>query len=189
MNINDFLDLLKKKLRRFGTRNAEDAAAYYSEILDDKIADGMSEQEAVASLGDLDSIVRESASEMVAENKVKNPAAVVFLLIGAFAPVILPLAIVLFTLYIVVFVVWGSLVISFGISAVALIIGGIGSLFISNNAGVGMLTLGVSLVAASVLAALCWATVTYGLEFINLITVKLIKFLREKLNKSKEVTK
>ncbi|HPG92770.1 MAG TPA: DUF1700 domain-containing protein [Clostridia bacterium] len=188
MNKQEFMTFLTKKLHRFDYKNIQDAVSYYDEIIDDKVREGMSEEEAVASLGNLNDIVAETASEMVADNKIKNPGRGLFLLMATIlSPVILPLAIVILTLYVVIFAVWISLIAAFGASALGVLVGGFFSVFTLGDIGVGILILGLSLIAFVILAALCVVTVKYGKDFINLITVKLIRKLSKKFRKEENI--
>lgn len=59
MNKEEFLNRLREELKGLPAAETEKSALYYAEILDDRMEDGMSEVEAVASLG---------APEEVAEN-------------------------------------------------------------------------------------------------------------------------
>lgn len=58
MTKNEFISLLSKNLRRFPKAEINKSIDFYSELIDDKIEDGMSEQEAVKSLGEPSEIAR-----------------------------------------------------------------------------------------------------------------------------------
>ncbi|NLT18658.1 MAG: hypothetical protein BWX72_01533 [Firmicutes bacterium ADurb.Bin080] len=186
MNKRDFFRIIRKKLNRFGDDVADDAVEFYEEIINEKIREtGISEEQAIADLGDPNKLAVEMASDLVAANKLKNPSRGMFWLLGSLAlsPVLLPLAITAFTLYIVIFSVWGSLTIAFGGAAIGSIIGGVYSLFVLGNIGTSLICLGGALIAAAILSALCIVTFKYGLEFINLITVKLVRKIKKKTDK------
>lgn len=51
MTKNDFLNQLKSRLKGFSQKDIEESLAYYSEMIDDRIEDGASEEEAVAAIG------------------------------------------------------------------------------------------------------------------------------------------
>lgn len=53
----EFLDMLAGRLNAFDKAEIENWLKYYGEIIDDRVEDGQSEEEAVASLGDIDEIV------------------------------------------------------------------------------------------------------------------------------------
>ena len=52
-----FLEILQKKLSCLPQSDIDKTVDYYSEMIDDRMEDGTSEEEAVASLGDIDGIV------------------------------------------------------------------------------------------------------------------------------------
>lgn len=186
MDKREFMIFLRRKLRRFGDESAEDAVAYYEEIINEKIREsGMSQREAVASLGDPNKLAAATASEMVANNKVKNPSRGIFLIMGtlALSPVLFPLALAVLFVYFFIFAFWIAFSIGFGAAAIGSVGMGIASLFYVSNAGAGLVSLGVSLIVAAVFALLCVVWAKYGLMFINLITVKLVRKIRSKSNK------
>lgn len=182
MTKREFTIYLRRKLRRFGDENAEDAVAYYDEIINEKMREGMSEYQAVASLGDPKNVAAETASELVASNRVKNPSRGITLIMGtlAFSPLLFPIALTALILYIVFFSLWIAFSIGFGAAAIFSIGTGIASLFAINSVGGGLITLGVSLIISAVFALLCIIVANYGQQFMNLITVKLVRKIRSK---------
>ena len=58
MNKQEFLDLLKQKLEGLPTSEVKKAIDFYSEVVDDRIEEGMNEYEAVEDMEDIDDIVR-----------------------------------------------------------------------------------------------------------------------------------
>jgi uncharacterized membrane protein len=177
----EFLNYLKNRLKRYGKNNAEDAVAYYDEILTEKTCrDHMSEEEAVKSLGDPERIVSDTVSDMVINKKIRNPSTGVLVLFGLLSsPVLIPLAVALACIYIVLMAVWVVLVAAFGASSLALLVGGVASLFISvGGVGSKLLMLGGGLVGAVIMFVLCWLVAKYGVQFFNLITVKFYKKIK-----------
>ncbi|MBQ7459869.1 MAG: DUF4097 family beta strand repeat protein [Oscillospiraceae bacterium] len=69
MNKKEFIDELCKRLRKTPADEAERTVNYYSEAIDDRIEDGMTEEEAVAALGSIDDIVREVIGQSAADEK------------------------------------------------------------------------------------------------------------------------
>lgn len=185
MDKREFTIYLRRKLRRLGEENAEDAVSYYEEIINEKISEGMSECQAVASLGDPKKLAAITASEMVADNKVNNPSQGMFLILGTLmlSPVLFPLVLVLFIFYVVIFSLWIGFSIALGGMAIGAFGTGIASLFVISDIGTKLLSLGVFLIAFLVFALLCVVFVTYGQKFINLITVKVVRKIRHKSNK------
>lgn len=177
MNKNEFLAYLRTKLKRFPQSEIDDAVAFYDELLCDKIEnENLSETDAVASLGSPDTVAVNCASEMLSKNTRNNPFAAAMLLLGILAsPVLLPLAIVVGVLYIVVFVVWISLVASFGAASLSGVMCAFAALFSGNGFAFALTYLGIGLMLFAVFALLCLVTYIYGAKFINLITVRLAK--------------
>ena len=57
MKKQEFLDELKKALWALPEADQKNSLEYYAEMIDDRMEDGLSEEEAVAAIGDLDEIV------------------------------------------------------------------------------------------------------------------------------------
>lgn len=64
MTKQDFLAALERALAKLPHAEAQQAIAFYDEAISDRVEDGMSEDDAVASLGDVDEIARQIASEI-----------------------------------------------------------------------------------------------------------------------------
>ncbi len=58
MNKIDFLSILKEKLGHLPYHEVERLITFYSEVIDDKMEDGMDEVEAIASIGSIEDILR-----------------------------------------------------------------------------------------------------------------------------------
>ena len=69
MSATEFLKKFDKNLRRLGVETGErrQAVAYYIEMIDDMVSDGMTEQDAVAALGDPAEAAGNFVSEMGSE--------------------------------------------------------------------------------------------------------------------------
>lgn len=63
MSKNEFIGALCMKLRTMPAEEAQKTVLFYSEAIDDRIEDGLSEDEAVAAMGDIDDIVYELMGE------------------------------------------------------------------------------------------------------------------------------
>ena len=63
MKKNEFLEELKTRLWAMPEADKERSADYYAEMIDDRMEDGLSEEEAVAAVGDLDEIVKQILNE------------------------------------------------------------------------------------------------------------------------------
>lgn len=64
MTKQDFLAALERALAKLPHAEVQQAIAFYDEAISDRVEDGMSENDAVASLGDVDEIARQIASEI-----------------------------------------------------------------------------------------------------------------------------
>ena len=67
MNKQQFLDGLRSNLRRFPKADIEKSLEYYSELIDDSVEDGCTEEEAVANLGTIDEVIKQIIETMTAE--------------------------------------------------------------------------------------------------------------------------
>lgn len=179
----EFLDALRKGLRRFSREDIDSAINFYDELISDKIAkNNMSEYEAVSSLGDVKNIVSSCSAEMILGDKHKNTQTGVLITLGILfsSPVLLPIAIVVLALYIVVFSVWIACVVATGSSALALTFTSVASFFSGVGIGPSFLMSGISLIGLVVCVALCYFFLVYGLKFINLITIELARKVRNR---------
>lgn len=166
MNKQEFIDTLYKKLSKFPKKAFEDQINFYIEIIDDKVEDGLSEQEAIDQIGPIDTIVEEiinnaSLFKMVKE-KVKPQRKlktweIVLITLGfpIWFPLLVAFLAVLFTLYIVMWVLilclW-VIFISFALCSVACILIGIyysiiqqNSIYLSYSAA-GIALIGLSII-------------------------------------------
>ena len=95
MTKKEFLAALKRKLRAVPQAELKERLGFYSEIIDDKMEEGLTEGEAVAEIGDINEIAEQILGEVeVTAKGGKAPASpwqIVLLIIGA--PVWLPLLI------------------------------------------------------------------------------------------------
>lgn len=72
MNKNDFLTLLRVKLTRLPKSEIDDRINFYSEMIDDKIENGLSESEAVLQIGSLNDIADEILAEFTSPKESKE---------------------------------------------------------------------------------------------------------------------
>ncbi len=63
MNKRDFINLLRTRLSALPQRELDDRLGFYSEMIDDRIEEGLGEEEAVAQIGSVDEI----AAQIVAD--------------------------------------------------------------------------------------------------------------------------
>lgn len=162
MHKQEFLSQLQKRLSRLPQDEILERMTFYSEMIDDRMEDGLSEQEAVASVGSLDQIVAQIVAEIPygetaakkAETKRRRSAVeIVLLVLGA--PIWASLLISLFAVVLSVYLSLWSVVISLwavfgalaGGSLAGLLAGAVLCLF--RGAGIpGMALCGAGLVLA-----------------------------------------
>lgn len=137
MNKNDFIKELKYCLRHLPKEDREDAIAYYEEYIGEM---GLDDYEDVTvklgtpkevAKGILENCTVKAVEEQNENRTVKGSGKVVWLVIlGIFSlPLSLPIAITVFALALALVIVVFSLLFAFGVTGVALVIGGIFGLF------------------------------------------------------------
>lgn len=112
MNKTEFLDALRRALGKLPSYEVEQSIAFYAEAIDDRVEDGMSEQDAVAALGP----VRLIAAQIIAETP-PVPRAIAkantgsrtlnIVLLVVFSPIWVPLVLALVTAVVMVYLaIW-----------------------------------------------------------------------------------
>ena len=119
MNKQQFLDELRRRLTGLPQEELDERILFYSEMIDDRVEDGLTEEEAVAGIGTVDSIVEQIMEETplskLVKEKVKQGRALkiweIILLVLGF-PVWLPLLISAFAIVISLYIVLWSVLLS-----------------------------------------------------------------------------
>ena len=133
MTKNEFLSALEKRLSGLPKEDMERSIEFYAEMIDDRMDDGMSEEEAVSALGDMENIVSEILNEIPLTKIIKKRMApsrklktweIVLLILGA--PLWLPLVIVAACLVLVLYLVIWVVVICIYVLNLALFAGSLG---------------------------------------------------------------
>ena len=119
MNKQEFLDGLRKGLSGLPQADIEERLTFYGEMLDDRIEEGLSEEEAVAAAGSVNEIVRQTVADIplakIAKERIKPKRRlkaweIVLLALGS--PIWLSLGVaaaaVIFALYVTVWSVIAS---------------------------------------------------------------------------------
>ena len=110
MRKQEFLEKLKASLWAMPEADRQRSMDYYTEMIDDRMEDGLSEEEAVAAIGDLDEIVKQILTESPRPPQVVQTP----------APERKPISIWLIILLVLGFPVWGAILISFAAVILAL---------------------------------------------------------------------
>ena len=165
MNKSEFLLALAEGLAALPWEDAEERLSFYSEMIDDRMEEGLSEEEAVAAVGSPKDIVAQLLAEAPLSTIVKSKISqkkswsvweIVLLVLGSpvWLSILISLGAVILSVYISLWAAVISLWASFaGIAASALgcILGGIGLLFFKNPlialalVGCGLILAGVSI--------------------------------------------
>lgn len=138
----EFLALLRKELSGLPQDSIEECLTFYSEMIDDRIEDGLSEQDAVCEIGSVEEIVSQTVSEIPLGKLVKEKITpkkrlsvleIVLLALGS--PIWLSLLIAFFAVFLSLYISLWSVIISLWavfVSVIGCAIGGIvsGILFI-----------------------------------------------------------
>ncbi len=184
MNKQEFLDRLAGQLTSLPENEIVKSMAYYNEMLDDRIEDGMTEEEAVSALGDA-RIIAESimydqsipalVKAKVTESKDKAASKGLWLILAVagfplWFPLLAALAAVVVALYVTVWSViisFYAVVISLGVACFAGLAGGLMRGVIVSMP-VGLCIIGIALV--------CGALCLFSIKPVYLITQRLISF-------------
>ncbi len=136
MKKQEFLTELQNGLTGFPQDVTDECLAFYTEMIDDRMEEGMTEEEAIAAIGSVKEIVAQMTADIPLMKLVKERIApkrglraweVVLLILGfpLWFPLILAAVVVIFSLYLVIWAVlisFWAVAISCWVSAVGLIV-------------------------------------------------------------------
>ena len=193
MNKQEFLEALKNGLSGLPQEDIDERIDFYSEMIDDKIEEGILEVEAVASIGGVEDIVSQTVAEVPItklvkqkikrENKLKAWE-IVLLAVGspiwislliAFLAVVLSLYI---SLWAVIISLWAVFV-SFITSGFGGLVGGAVFSFTGNGAS-GLFIIGASLVVLG-LGVLCFFGCKAATKGTVILTKKMVLWFKNAL--------
>ena len=135
MRKQDFIKELRLNLSFLPKEEIDDRISFYSELIDDKIEEGVKEEDAIKSIGSIDEIINQIIDEMplskIAKDKIKpkrklSGLEIALIIVGSpiWLSLLLSLIAVLFSLYIIgwsiVISIWAIL-----ISLIAVLVAGI----------------------------------------------------------------
>ena len=161
MNKKEFLACLRERLSGLPQADIEERLAFYDEMIDDRMEDGLSEEEAVAELGPIDEIVAQIVAETPLTRIVRErmkPARriraweIILLVLGfpLWFPLLIAAFAVLLSIYIVIWAVIISLWavdLSFAVACLGCVAGGV-LLLIGTGVSPGLVVLSAGLVLA-----------------------------------------
>jgi uncharacterized membrane protein len=198
MNKQEFLSKLGNALAGLPKDEIEDRLTFYSEIIDDLVEDGLSEEEAVKSIGTVDEIIvqivkdiplSKLVKEKIKPNKKLKAWEIVLLALGSpiWFSLLIALLAGLFSLYISLWAIIVSLwavFVSFAASSLAGIATGIG--FITRGPlSSGLFTIGAALVLAG-LSILLFFGCKMATKAVALFTGKLLACVKRLFIKKEE---
>lgn len=178
MNKQEFLTQLRKGLSGLPQDDIEERLAFYSEMIDDRMEDGLSEEAAVSEIGNVDEIISQIITDIplakLVKEKIKPKRTlsaweIVLLTLGC--PIWLSLLIaavaVIFSIYIVI---WSAVVCLWSIEASLVVCSLVGILsatvfvFKGNGlAGIAMLGVGIACTGLSIFLFFGCKSVTKGI--------------------------
>lgn len=138
MTKKDFLELLRVKLKNLPKDDIEERVNFYSEMIDDRIEDGYSEEDAIKEIGNVDDISREIISKTPLKTLIKEKTDVIkkkydtkdILLLVLGFPLWFPLLVSVFVVILSLYISIWAVLISLYASALALAAGFIGGLIL-----------------------------------------------------------
>jgi len=187
MNKTEFLLSLEKKLVALPQSEIEVTQGFYSEMIDDRIEDGMSEENAVAAIGDLDTIVQNTLLELPLPTLMKakiQPKAglklweIVLIVLGF--PLWFPLVVAFFVVILAVYVSIWAVIISLYASVTAFAVSGVAgiiSLLFAQSFPAGLLMFGLSLICIGISVLAFFGVTTLSIWLIGL-TRRFIRFVK-----------
>ena len=196
MRKQEFIDTLRARLSGFPKQDVEEHLAFYSEMIDDRVEEGSSEEDAVSEIGSVEDIAVQIASDIplvkIAKEKIKPKRrlkAWEIVILALSSPVWIALLVSAFAVIIAIYASIWSVVVSlwaaFGSlvgSAFGCVLGG-GVFALSGNTVTGIVILGASCVCAGLsifMFFLCMAA-TKGIALLTKLIVIAIKscFIRK----------
>ena len=189
MDKNTFFETLKVRLAGIPEKELQQAIDYYDEIISDKVEDGVSEQEAIESLGSIDEIVRSTLSDIPIKKLVKEKFGLKrklrtweIVLLSLTSIIWVPLLIVLMAVVLVLYVCLWSGVISVGAvsisSLAASLICALGVVdVVSGNLASGIVLAGFSMIFAGVAILTAIATFKFG-KLMVIVCKKIILWIK-----------
>lgn len=161
-----FIDGLRQGLAGLPGGDIEERINFYSEMIDDRIEDGLGEEEAVAEIGNLSDVISQIYSETPLTHIVKDRIKpkrelktweIVLIVLGF--PVWLPILITVFALFLAFYIVMIAIAVALYSIAITLVLSGIASIafavmYIITYAGANPLNMIAYIGAGLVLAGL-----------------------------------
>lgn len=188
MRKEEFLERLGRRLSGLSPKDMEERLAFYGEMIDDRMDEGLPEEEAVAGIGSVEEIVYQMTGERPPVEKTQPKKeidrwALVLLIIGA--PVWFPLGISVVSVVFSVYISWWAVIISLWAVFGSLIAAAVGALITGivclctgqTMPGVAMLAGSMICVGLSIFAFYGCRAVTKGTVWLTKKLVQMVKNL------------
>jgi len=198
MTKQEFLAALGKGLSGLPQEEKEERLSFYSEMIDDRMEEGLSEEEAVAQIGSIDEIVSGIIGEIPLSKLIKEKVKpgrklkaweIVLIVLGAplWLPLLIAAAAVVFSLYVTVWALIVSLwavFIAFAGGGIWSIVCGVAYLVAGNNPmGLAAIGIGLVLLGLSVYLFFACKAATFGAAR---LTKRCILWLKKRFVKKEE---
>lgn len=191
MNKKGFYQEITKRLNGFSKKEIDDIIEYYDELINEKMDNNYTEEEAIISFGDVDDILRNIKTEVVMKrsNETKsNTLRNFFIILGVCSsPILIPLGIGFFFVFFAILITLVSVLFSFAISSGGIFISGLYvtvEMIISKaDPSVIFIFFGGMLLASSLLCLLTIFVYKISKHILNLITHLFSKLVKNKMNK------
>ena len=172
MNKQQFLDELKSRLNGLPKQELDERLLFYGEMIDDRVEDGLTEEEAVAGIGSVDEIVEQILGEVplsaLVKEKVRQRRALkaweIILIVLGF-PVWLPLLIAAFAIVLSLYISLWAIMISIWAVDLSLAAGAVGGVLsavwylIKGNPAAAGFTFGAAVICAGLAILLFYGCV------------------------------
>lgn len=182
MNKQEFLAELRKGLHGLPQNDIEERLTFYSEMIDDRIEEGLTQEEAVSEIGTVDEVVSQIITETPLSKLVKEKVRpkrtlraweIVLLTLGS--PIWLSLLIAAFAVLLAIYISAWSVIVALWAAELALAAGAFSGILsvvifavqVNWLAGIAMLGAGIALIGLSVFLFFGCKEATKGIIFLS----------------------
>ncbi len=188
MNKSEFLNLLESKLEELPDNEIKKSLTYYSEMIDDRIEDGESEVDAVASLGSVDEISKSVISQTPLSSQIREPikrknrfsvSVIILLILGS--PIWLSIILTLFSVILSIYAAIASIIIALYSVVAAFLLGGAAAVLGSPIIMYSNIYTGIALIGAGFIMFGLGIFLAYGTVILTKLTIRFTYFLGRKI--------
>ncbi|MBQ8424930.1 MAG: DUF1700 domain-containing protein [Clostridia bacterium] len=199
MNKQEFIKLLREKLSNYPQKDVEDRITFYSEMIDDKIEDGILEEDAIKEIGDIDIIISQIKDDIFLSNNTKvksnkkrklNAWEIVLIVIGSpiWLTILLSILAVVFSAYVSlwagIITLWAVLIATCVFAIYGIIIGGI--MMIIGDTIINLVLFSMGLVCAGLIVFIFYGCL-YSTKGLIILTKKIIFIIKNLFKKGGNV--